>query len=152
METVLFEPGKAISLEGFALATTVTEVRGERGDRPREVIVDASIADLPLAGWQPHRVLHCSPNWEPIGWLGAGSDVIMGSICMEADILASRVGVTSAIQAGDHLLFFDAGAYDTSMAWSFAGGEYRDAETTGSEEDAIGLEPVHSPERLAYLL
>ena len=60
----------------------------ERGD-VREVVVDASLAEIPRAGVYPHRILsRAGDDWRQ--W-GQGPDRVLGRLCMEDDVL--RVGV-----------------------------------------------------------
>ena len=120
---VLLEPGKAVSERAGATVASILECR--RAADGADVVIDASIADLPMALSQPHRILHLPKDGAP-QWLGAGTDRVLGSICMESDVLSTRLGFKIAPRSGDRLLFFDAGAYDVSMAWPFAGGIVRD--------------------------
>jgi diaminopimelate decarboxylase len=60
------------------------------------------------------------------GWLAAGPSRILGSICMESDVLVRGVSFPRIPSIGDKLVFLDAGGYDASMAWSFGKGTSRD--------------------------
>jgi diaminopimelate decarboxylase len=114
---VIIEPGKALTQECFALATSVVEARHWN---PSELVVDASIAELPQARYYPHPVLWCaSGQW---GALGPGNGRVLGRLCMEDDILASDVEVPPAISVGDILAICEAGAYDRSMSYTFGRG------------------------------
>jgi diaminopimelate decarboxylase len=116
LDTVLLEPGKALAQPACVVATQVLEVR-----QPGEAVVDASIAELPDAGSHPHRVLHRDPHsgfWVP---LAAGDARILGRLCMEGDVLAAGVALTS-VRRGDLLVIADAGAYDRSMEYRFGRG------------------------------
>jgi diaminopimelate decarboxylase len=126
VDTILLEPGKGVATDTAWLATRVTEVRSRELHDAREVVVDASISDLPMAGLYAHRVLHLR-NGRCLGWLTGGSQRILGSTCMETDILAEGVGFPQAPAAGDMLLFSSAGGYNASMAWHFASGVCRDS-------------------------
>lgn len=123
--TIILEPGKALAADTAWLATRVIEVRSRDVQAAREIVVDASIADLPMAALYAHRVLHLR-NGRCLGWLTGGSKRILGSICMETDILADGVEFPQPPVAGDELLFSSAGGYNASMAWQFASGVSRD--------------------------
>jgi diaminopimelate decarboxylase len=114
------EPGKALTQSTMALATRVLEVRFPDQNQ-REVVVDAAIADLPMASAFPHRVLaqYADHKWRS---LPRGDDRIFGRSCMEDDILSEKIRLPYATQPGDTLVICDAGAYDRSMAYEFAKG------------------------------
>ena len=126
VDTILLEPGKAVAADTAWLATRITEVRSRDLPEAGEVVVDASIADLPMARLYAQRVLHFRDR-QCLGWLRGGSQRILGSICMETDILAEGVEFPHAPAAGDILLFSSAGGYNASMAWHFASGVSRDS-------------------------
>jgi diaminopimelate decarboxylase len=90
------------------------------------VVVDASIADLPMAPYQPSTVHHFRLG-RCLGELVGGSSRVLGSICMESDILADRVEFPTPPSVGDLVVFSSAGGYNASMAWHFAGGVSRDS-------------------------
>jgi diaminopimelate decarboxylase len=114
---VITEPGKALTQECFALVTAVVEARH---GNPSELVVDASIAELPQARHYPHPVLwYSSGQWRT---LGPGNGRILGRLCMEDDILAPDIEVPAAITAGDILAICEAGAYDRSMSYVFGRG------------------------------
>ena len=125
VDTILLEPGKAVAADTAWLATRVLEVRSCELGGASEVVVDASISDLPMAVLYAHRVLHFR-NGRCLGWLTGGSQRILGSICMETDILAEGVAFPQPPATGDELLFSSAGGYNASMAWHFASGVSRD--------------------------
>ncbi len=125
VDTILLEPGKAVAADTAWLVTRVLEVRSWKADGATEVVVDASIADLPMANLYGHRVLHFRRG-RCLGWLTGGSERILGSICMETDILAEGVAFPQPPTAGDVLIFSSAGGYNASMAWHFASGVTRD--------------------------
>lgn len=124
LQRVVIEPGKAISTDSMVLVTTVVESREARRSR-REVVVDASIADLPMSQYQPHRVLWIPDHQSGAKWLHRGEDRILGCICMENDVLAPDVYLPDGVREGDRLIFLDAGAYNASMAWEFGNGLMR---------------------------
>jgi diaminopimelate decarboxylase len=124
--TLLLEPGRALASDTAWLMTRIVEVRSATAEDLTDVVVDASIADMPMAQMYPHRILH-SRNGRPLGWLGGGTHRVLGSICMEADVLAEGVAFPERPMVGDLLLFSSAGAYNASMAWLFASGVSRDS-------------------------
>jgi diaminopimelate decarboxylase len=126
VQALIIEPGKAVSGGAFALVSSVVEVRSLIQPESKVAVVDASIADLPLASIQPHRILCCQDSGVGSTWLGPGPDEVWGTSCMEIDILARQLSLPFELSAGDRLVFFDAGAYDASMAWEFGRGRYRD--------------------------
>lgn len=125
LDTILLEPGKAVAADTAWLATRVLEVRSRELDGASDVVVDASIADLPMAAHYAHRVLHLR-NGLCLGWLTGGSQQILGSICMETDILAEGIAFPQPPAMGDQLVFSSAGGYNASMAWHFGSGVSRD--------------------------
>jgi diaminopimelate decarboxylase len=127
VKELIIEPGKAVSATSAILVTEVVEVRD--GGIEAEVVVDASIADLPMADLYAHPVFHMRQT-QSLGWLGAGRGRLLGAICMETDVLARAVSFPSPPAVGDRLAFLNAGAYDASMAWPFASGEHRDGRPT----------------------
>jgi diaminopimelate decarboxylase len=114
----LIEPGKAIVEPCQAVLTRVVAIRPER-DGSRSVVLDAGIAQVPLARSFPHRLVAFTP--EPIV-LAAGSDTLLGPSCMESDCVASGVALPSSLAVGDLLAICDVGAYDASMAYAFGRG------------------------------
>jgi diaminopimelate decarboxylase len=115
LELLLLEPGKALSQPAFAVATEVLELRGGH-----EVVVDASIAELPQAPIYPHRALRRSVSgiWKP---LETGTGRVLGRLCMEGDVLVAGVAVDD-LREGERLAITDAGGYDRSMAYTFGRG------------------------------
>lgn len=125
VKSILMEPGKAVAGDTAWLVTTLTEVRADGSGKAGDVVVDASIADLPMAHLYGHRMLQVRAG-QCVGWLRAGEYRVLGSICMETDILAEGVSFPSSPEVGDVLLVASAGGYNASMAWPFAGGVSRD--------------------------
>jgi diaminopimelate decarboxylase len=119
VQQVITEPGKALAQPSMALAMQILEIRRSRG-RPSEVVVDGSIAELPMHFFHPHRVLAREKgSWRV---LGRGETMVLGRLCMEHDILAANVGLPESSREGDFLVFCDAGAYDRSMSYVFGCG------------------------------
>ena len=118
---IVSEPGKAMAQPAMALAMRVLEIQQHEDDYV-EAVVDGSIAELPMYFFYPHRMLRqCSRTGE---WqaLTRGKTHLMGRLCMEHDIVASNVQLPEGTQAGDLIVFCDAGGYDRSMSYVFGRG------------------------------
>jgi diaminopimelate decarboxylase len=118
---IISEPGKALAQPSMALAMQILEVRRKNGER-QEVIVDGSIAELPMYFFHPHRILYHDKNeksWEPVG---RGKTDLFGRLCMEHDVVARNIELPRSAKAGDILVFCDSGAYDRSMSYVFGRG------------------------------
>lgn len=122
---LIFEPGKAVSSNLAQFTANVVEVRDQANHDSVDVLVDCSIADLPMTQYYAHKVEQYRGS-RLLGMLSGGKDRILGSICMETDVLAAGVSFPSFPECGDKLIFSGAGAYNSSMAWPFAGGSTRD--------------------------
>jgi diaminopimelate decarboxylase len=105
----------------MALAMRILEIQ-EHEDDSIEAVVDASIAELPMFAFQPHRILRQCAKTGDLQPLGRGKTHLMGRLCMEHDIVASNVGLPEGTSAGDVLIFCDAGGYDRSMSYVFGRG------------------------------
>jgi diaminopimelate decarboxylase len=118
LDLLVLEPGRALVQPLGIVETTVLEVR-ETGDA-REIVVDASLAEVPRAGVYPHRILSRTAR----GWRhwGHGPDRVVGRLCMEDDVLRMSIAVPDEIRPGTRVLIADAGAYDRSMAYRFGRG------------------------------
>lgn len=118
---IVSEPGKALAQPSMALAMRILEIQDFPG-AATDVVVDGSIAELPMYFFYPHRILH--QNAETGAWksLGRGRAHLLGRLCMEHDVVASHVGLPDDARAGDLLVFCDAGAYDRSMSYVFGRG------------------------------
>lgn len=118
LDVLLLEPGKALSQPLSIIESTVLEVRAA-GDL-REIVIDASIAELPESAAYPHRILsRRAGDWRC--W-GRGPDRILGRLCMENDLIRGRLAIPDDLRAGDRILIADAGAYDRSMSYEFGRG------------------------------
>ena len=118
---ILSEPGKAIAQPSMALAMQILEIRNSFG-AAEEVVVDGSIAELPMYFFYPHRILrrdNHSGDWKS---LNRGKTRLLGRLCMEHDIVATNVELPMDAEVGDVLVFCDAGAYDRSMSYVFGRG------------------------------
>lgn len=116
------EPGRALTQTTMAVVTTVLDVRREDGIM-KEVVVDASIAELPIIGAYPHRFLLVNDQGELVP-LARGATRILGRICMEDDVLALGLTLPNTLKLGDRLVICDAGAYERSMSYDFGRGGY----------------------------
>ncbi|MCA9323169.1 MAG: hypothetical protein KDB53_20680 [Planctomycetes bacterium] len=115
LEVVVLEPGKALVQDAMALVARAVEIR--RRGRP-EIVVDAALADLPMARYRRHPVWarRFDGRWLQ---LVRGDGRILGRTCMEHDIVATAVDLPSWIEVDTPLLFDACGAYDASMAHRF---------------------------------
>ena len=121
VKQVVSEPGKAMAQPSMALAMRVLEIQ-EHEDDYVEAVVDGSIAELPMYFFYPHRILRkCGETgaWQP---LTRGKTHLMGRLCMEHDVVAANVRLPEGTQAGDLIVFCDAGGYDRSMSYVFGRG------------------------------
>ena len=115
------EPGKAMAQPSMALAMRILEIQEHEGDHV-EAVVDASIAEIPMHFWQPHRMVRQCGETGALQPIGRGKTHLMGRLCMEHDIIASNVQLPEGTRAGDLLIFCDAGGYDRSMSYVFGRG------------------------------
>ena len=123
LDEIVIEPGKMVSEGAKALVVSVAEVRRHaRRGAPPDLVVDASIADLPEAGLRPHPVYWLDSTSGAWYELGAGHSRVLGRICMESDILRQNIALPASVAIGDRLVITEAGAYDSSMSYRFASG------------------------------
>ena len=117
---IISEPGKALAQPSMALAMRILEIQ-DSTNGAKEVVVDGSIAELPMYFFYPHRILHKGEqsDWKP---LRRGKTQLFGRLCMEHDIVASNIELPEDAKAGDVLVFCDSGAYDRSMSYVFGRG------------------------------
>ncbi|HEY0114736.1 MAG TPA: ATP-grasp domain-containing protein [Allosphingosinicella sp.] len=118
---IVSEPGKAMAQPSMALAMRILEIQEHEEDYV-EAVVDASIAELPMHLFQPHRMLRKCGETGALQPLGRGKTHLMGRLCMEHDIVATNVSLPEGTRAGDLLIFCDAGGYDRSMSYVFGRG------------------------------
>jgi diaminopimelate decarboxylase len=105
----------------MALAMRILEIQ-EFQNGAKEVVVDGSIAELPMYFFYPHRILYQNAQTGAMSLIGRGSTHLLGRLCMEHDVVASNVELPEHAQVGDVLIFCDAGAYDRSMSYVFGRG------------------------------
>jgi diaminopimelate decarboxylase len=115
------EPGKAMAQPSMALAMRILEIQEHEEDYV-EAVVDASIAEIPMHFWQPHRMVRQCSETGQLQPIGRGKTHLMGRLCMEHDIIATNVQLPEGTRAGDVLIFCDAGGYDRSMSYVFGRG------------------------------
>jgi diaminopimelate decarboxylase len=118
---IVSEPGKAMAQPSMALAMRILEIQ-EHEQEYVEAVVDASIAELPMYFFYPHRMLRKCGRTGALQPLGRGKTHLMGRLCMEHDIVAANVQLPEGTRAGDLLIFCDAGGYDRSMSYVFGCG------------------------------
>ncbi|HEX8579327.1 MAG TPA: ATP-grasp domain-containing protein, partial [Allosphingosinicella sp.] len=110
VKQIVSEPGKAMAQPSMALAMRILEIQEHEDDRV-EAVVDASIAELPMHFFQPHRILRQCGETGALEPVGRGKTHLMGRLCMEHDIVAANVGLPEGTRAGDVLIFCDTGGY-----------------------------------------
>jgi len=117
LDTLLMEPGKALSQPLGVVVSRVLDARPSRSS----VILDASLAELSNIDYHPHRLL---AHTDDRGWhrLPRGEGRLLGRLCMEADVLGRRRRVDH-LAPGDTIVICDAGAYDASMTYPFGRGK-----------------------------
>jgi diaminopimelate decarboxylase len=118
---VYVEPGRALTQATMAMVTNVLDVRRQEG-KVSEVVVDACIAELPLASAYPHRFFRVAEG--ELLPVARGPVRVLGRICMEDDILSSGLDLPETLSIGDRLVICDAGAYERSMSYAFGRGGY----------------------------
>ncbi|HEX8569439.1 MAG TPA: ATP-grasp domain-containing protein [Caulobacteraceae bacterium] len=118
---IISEPGKAMAQPSMALAMRVLEMQQDDDGEVTEVVVDGSIAELPMHSFQPHRVMaqDADRSWKP---LRRGKSQLLGRLCMEHDVVAANIELPEGTRPGDVLVFCDAGGYDRSMSYVFGRG------------------------------
>jgi diaminopimelate decarboxylase len=118
---VYVEPGRALTQATMAMVTSVLDVRRQAG-AIHEVVVDACIAELPLASVYPHRFFRVAEG--QLVPVARGPVRVLGRICMEDDILSAGLDLPDTLTIGDRLVICDAGAYERSMSYAFGRGGY----------------------------
>jgi diaminopimelate decarboxylase len=121
LEEIYVEPGRALTQATMGVVTSVLDVR-RRAGKLDEVVVDACIAELPLAAVYPHRIFALTGG-RPVP-LARGPVRLLGRICMEDDVLSPGLALPENLAIGDRLVVCDAGAYERSMSYAFGCGGY----------------------------
>jgi diaminopimelate decarboxylase len=120
LQELILEPGRGLAQPTMALLTRVLEVRYVISGR--EVVVDASIAEVSEARAYRHPVYvrdHRSGDWSPV-WVG--QDRILGRSCMESDVLITNALAPDWLAADDVMVIDQVGAYDQSKSYMFGRG------------------------------
>lgn len=126
VHTLYFEPGRSLTQDGEILVSRVLDVRKDTEGELTEVVVDACVAELPLALSFSHKTFY-SPQpkngaFESCQLLKKGDVRVLGRICMEDDILSTGLALPATTQIGDYVIFGDAGAYERTMSYVFGRG------------------------------
>lgn len=116
LQHVILEPGKMLVEPVGVTVTRVLELRNRAARK--EVVVDGSVAELPMSRLRPHRIV-AARDFERAELVGVGGDSILGRLCLEADVLRESVALPAWLDCGDFLIFLDTGAYDSSMSFPF---------------------------------
>ena len=103
------------------LATRVLEVRRAKG-RIEDAIVDARIADLPLANNSSASDLATDACWRLATVSAAVVSKSMVGSAWRTICIGSNLALPEAVVVGDILLAGDAGGYNRSMAYEFGRG------------------------------
>lgn len=123
VEALYFEPGRSMTQDTEVLVSRVLDVRKTDDDSPHEVVVDACVAELPLAQSFSHRIFFKSKSARAgCTLLRQGDTRVLGRICMEDDILSNGLELPKDIGIGDYVIFGDAGGYERSMSYVFGRG------------------------------
>ena len=124
--TLYFEPGRSLTQDSEILISRILDIRRTPEHKISEVVVDACIAELPLALAFSHRLYFKSANgvseFNRATRLKKGTAKILGRICMEDDILNECVSLPDQAKVGDFVIFGDAGGYERSMSYGFGRG------------------------------
>lgn len=115
--TLVLEPGKLLTGGTAAVVATVLDRRDRSGHV--DIVVDASIAELPTAPWSQHPAVVV--NNGALVDLQPGFDRIFGRTCMEGDVLSNSLDLCG-LNEGDRIAFLNAGSYDRSMQHPFGRG------------------------------
>lgn len=109
------ENGRWLTGPAGALVVRVLDVKERRG--MRSLICDGGrVNQAPLAAWEHHELLRLPPrSGEPT------PTTVNGPTCMAFDQLA-RCPLPRDVQAGDHLVWLDAGAYQLPWESRFSHG------------------------------
>lgn len=127
VRTIVCEPGQALVQSLEAVVAPVLEVR--RSQHSCEVVVDGGYPDLPQIATFAHRIFHWSDGTlSPVSAFGPTR--ILGRTCLEYDVIADTADLQHCT-VGDAIVICYAGAYDSSMAFTFAHGEHGNRATHG---------------------
>lgn len=124
LREVIFELGKSLVQPTMVLVSRVLDVRRNSDGTVDEIVVDASIAELPDIANAPHRTFFSVAATGELLSGGNGHAVVLGRLCMESDVLVRGIAVPKHIGLGDCFIVCDAGAYDASMSFAFGVGSH----------------------------
>ncbi len=119
LQVLFAEPGQALATPLEAVAARVVEVRNRQTHV--EAIVDAGYPEVTQITAFQHR-LYRIEDAGAVRLTEGGRDRVCGRTCLEYDIIANDVALPETLRAGDLLIIADAGAYDSSMQFTFARG------------------------------
>jgi len=125
VEAIYFEPGRSLTQDGEILVSRVLDVRRRPDGELLEIVVDACVAELPLAQAYSHRIFFCKKDKrenQRLELLKKGHVRVLGRICMEDDILSNGLDFPDSVDVGDFVVFGDAGGYERSMSYVFGRG------------------------------
>ena len=114
LPTLVVEPGRYLTCDGIILVTRVVHVK--QRDGKQFVNCDGSISMVPLTHYCPQIIRAYTPELTDRSG-GESPTTIFGSTCRENDILYD--GLFPAAYAGDYLVHFAAGAYNSSLSPNF---------------------------------
>jgi diaminopimelate decarboxylase len=115
------EPGKAMAQPSMALAMRILEIQEREGDH-LEAVVDASIAEIPMHFWQPHRMVRQCGETGALQPIGRGKAISWDAFAWSTTSSPPMFDFPDGIRPGDILIFCDAGGYDRSMSYVFGRG------------------------------
>lgn len=122
LSAIFIEPGQEVVSPVEAVVASVLEVRAHK-DGARDIVLDTATPAVPHAFKRPHRAfVHREMGWHE---LQPGPDRMLGSVCLEEDVLRSELALPPDTRPGDLFVIADTGAYDSSMAYNFAKGRSR---------------------------
>ncbi len=125
VEAIYMEPGQAVATPCAVYVAPVLE------RRPGEAIVAAGYPEVSQIHAFPHRVLAIHADGE-VEMLQTGADRILGRTCLEYDVIRNDVHLPSSMESVVAIVVADAGAYDSSMAFSFSLGGNKKRDDLGA--------------------
>lgn len=118
VQRFVLEPGRFLVQSSTVVLARVLQVR-PLSQGGTAAIVDCSVADLPTRRMPNRAVAFFDSTSYELKILDTGADALLGRLCMERDVVRDRIKLPPTVEPGDLVVFFDAGAYDTSMSYSF---------------------------------
>lgn len=114
----VLEPGRFLVQSSTVVLSRVLQVR-PWNQGGIAAVVDCSVADLPTRRMPNRAVALFDSTSYRLHLLDDGVDALLGRLCMERDVVRDRINLPPNVQPDDFFVFFDAGAYDTSMSYPF---------------------------------